>query len=263
MLIQTYVSKRIISLVVCSVLLIQAMPWVRADVPINYKSPKLAEMTKPQLAMQLSTLVSNIIVTLTVIATQIMGEVDKKQFSPEKLKVVTDFIAGFQYFVKAMQEIQEQQLLRRPNGEPVYLTIGDKRIALTKIDAHLRCKKGQIPVDFCTKVSCDTKQHCTMALMRDAFGYSYVDKSGKKVKMRGLLSEVIKILFTGYKLGGEKKKSLFELISELAGMRQSDRQLIVNTLKNVRRILKIVSLLSLSDPDQQITKEEAEKLEGK
>jgi len=177
-----------------------------------------------------------------------------KTFDAKKMELISTFIEGFVYLMTRIKEIQNDQLIRTKSGSPLTINLGGKTIVAYRYDVHRWCLKGSIAdKELCSKLQCDTKDHCSQALFRDLVGSTYRDAAGNKVKRHGIISEMLKAIFTGYKVGNERKRSMFDVMAELSNMPEKDRKQIIDAVKMAKRILKLVSQLTFVEPEGDVS----------
>jgi len=216
------------------------------------KKIDMTTMSKNEMVLQLALTISQLVGTISGLVVKGVAQADPRQFDPKKMEKIGEFLLGFDQLIIKINDWQIGQIIMK-DGAPFMIPVGDHQEPARKMVLRDQCRKGIQKGNICKALSCGDKAACTRVIMRDLIGYSY-SANGKTIKVKGAISEMLKVIFIGYKdKEGKKHQSMFELLADLTNMPVDTKTEIMQSVRTAKRILKIVSQLTFVEPkvDQQ------------
>lgn len=220
------------------------------------KKTDITTVSKTEMVLQLALTVSQLVGMISGLVVKSLAQGNPRQFDPKKMEKIGELLLGFDQLIIKINDLQSQQ---------VPLPGANQMVEFRKLmSLQNQCRKSAQGDDkekkICARLSCADKAACTRAIMRDLIGYSY-SANGKTIKIKGVISEMLKVVFIGYKdKEGKRHQSMFELLADLTSMPSETKTEIMQAVRTAKRILKLVSQLTFVEPkvDQQEKEEKKE-----
>jgi hypothetical protein len=208
------------------------------------KQADLTVMSKTEMVLQLALTVSQLVGTISGLVIKSLAQGNPRQFDPKKMEKIGEFLLGFDQLLIKINDLQAQQVPLPGTSQ----TVEFRKLMSLQNQCRVSAQSDDKAKEICARLSCADKAACTRAIMRDLIGYSY-SANGKTVKVKGVISEMLKVVFIGYKdKEGKKHQSMFELLADLTSMPVNTKTEIMQAVRTAKRILKLVSQLTFVEP---------------
>ncbi|KKR96149.1 MAG: hypothetical protein UU47_C0018G0009 [candidate division TM6 bacterium GW2011_GWE2_41_16] len=214
-----------------------------------FDNPKInvGSMSSDQLTAELARTIAALVGSVAKLSLTVVSQIDPKVFDPKKIDLIEQYFFAYNHLLETIKVLFADQCIKTKGTQQCAKDANGKFIY--RLQYKQNCMKGKgASKDICKALGCETKALCSQSLMRDLYGY--VGKDG--IKHKGLVREMLKIMFTGYKIGGKSYSSIFSILAQLTGLSSQIELQVITIVKSVNRVLKLSSQMTYKEPEKDV-----------